>query len=168
MIAEAKPEVGRAIGLGERRSIFTSQQIEVLQGMADGLTTEEIAASLGISHHAVDSRRDGITHRIYLTEEEELPPYESGYRAVYRAVSEGSVNVDNLPDISEVSLTPRELQIFALIAIGYNNSRIAKTLGYRNGAIGNRVTALYEKLGTTNRYVVIALGVRELQNASGV
>jgi DNA-binding CsgD family transcriptional regulator len=57
------------------------------------------------------------------------------------------------PDQSErdVRLTPRELEILALIATGEPTARISAQLGVTPSTVKTHLTNIYRKLGTRNR-----------------
>jgi DNA-binding CsgD family transcriptional regulator len=48
-------------------------------------------------------------------------------------------------------LTPRELEILALVAAGHRTSEIAAQLGITPGTITTHLSAVYRKLGVRNR-----------------
>jgi len=58
-------------------------------------------------------------------------------------------------------LTPRERDILAGVASGATNKAIARRYGIKEQAVKNYLTAIYEKVGVTNR---VALTVMALQN----
>jgi DNA-binding NarL/FixJ family response regulator len=55
------------------------------------------------------------------------------------------------PDTRDRVLTDREQAVFALIAKGYSNGRIAQELGITEGTVKNHVVSLYTKLKIHSR-----------------
>jgi DNA-binding NarL/FixJ family response regulator len=58
------------------------------------------------------------------------------------------------------SLTPREREIFALIATGYDNAQIAETLHLAEHTVRNHVSTIYSKLDVQDRFQIIQLANR--------
>ena len=54
-------------------------------------------------------------------------------------------------------LTPREREIFTLIATGYDNEQIASTLNLAVQTVRNQVSTIYSKLGVKDRFEIIRL-----------
>lgn len=54
-------------------------------------------------------------------------------------------------------LTPREEQIVSLLALGWENKRIAATLGLGEKTVRNVLSGIYAKLGVTNRTQAVVL-----------
>jgi NarL family two-component system response regulator YdfI len=48
-------------------------------------------------------------------------------------------------------LTPRELEVLSMIALGLSNSEIARCLFLSVHAVKYHVSSMYQKLGVTNR-----------------
>jgi len=63
-------------------------------------------------------------------------------------------------DGSTVSLTPRERSVLELLARGKSNKEIAAQLAASERTIKFHVSAIFTKLGATNRTEAVALGVR--------
>jgi two-component system nitrate/nitrite response regulator NarL len=63
--------------------------------------------------------------------------------------------------MSAPSLTPRERQVLAAVTRGKTNKAIAQQYGIKEQAVKNYLTAIYEKVGVTNR---VSLTVAALQN----
>lgn len=55
------------------------------------------------------------------------------------------------PEIGDANLTSRERDLLTLIARGWDNARIAKTLGLAEQTVRNYTSTLYEKLGVHSR-----------------
>jgi DNA-binding NarL/FixJ family response regulator len=63
-------------------------------------------------------------------------------------------------DSSTVTLTPREQSVLELLARGRSNKEIAAQLAASERTIKFHVSAIFTKLGATNRTEAVALGVR--------
>ena len=63
------------------------------------------------------------------------------------------------PDIPQ-PLTPREVEILALLAEGLPNKAIASRLGISDQTVKFHVSAIYGKLGASNRTDAVGRGVR--------
>ncbi|MBE3578091.1 MAG: response regulator transcription factor [Limnochordales bacterium] len=57
-------------------------------------------------------------------------------------------------------LTPREREVLALMAKGYNNREIASTLFISMHTVKNHISSIYRKLGTGDRTRVVLMAVR--------
>jgi DNA-binding NarL/FixJ family response regulator len=55
------------------------------------------------------------------------------------------------------SLTPREREVFTLIARGYDNAQIAEELHMAEHTVRNHVSMIYSKLGVQDRFQIIQL-----------
>jgi DNA-binding NarL/FixJ family response regulator len=55
------------------------------------------------------------------------------------------------------SLTPREREVFTLIAKGYDNAQIAEELHMAEHTVRNHVSMIYSKLGVQDRFQIIQL-----------
>ena len=55
------------------------------------------------------------------------------------------------------SLTPREREVFTLIARGYDNAQIAEELHMAEHTVRNHVSTIYSKLGVQDRFQIIQL-----------
>lgn len=69
-------------------------------------------------------------------------------------------NVTSIHDIAELEsmepLTPREKEIFGLIAIGKGNREIANTLNIEEKTVKNHINNIYSKLQIKSRYEAIS------------
>jgi len=66
---------------------------------------------------------------------------------------------DDLPPrLREVSLSPRQTEVLTLIAQGYSNKEIARTLNAALPTVKNHVANIFEKLGTSNRVAAVNIG----------
>lgn len=63
---------------------------------------------------------------------------------------------NTLSEITKV-LTKRELEIFSLIAIGYENDMIGQKLYLSSQTVRNYVSSIYEKTGCKDRFEIIRL-----------
>jgi DNA-binding NarL/FixJ family response regulator len=60
---------------------------------------------------------------------------------------------------SPESLTPREVDVLRLIAAGYSNREIGKSLGMSEGAVKNHASAVLSKLGARDRTRAVLRGI---------
>ncbi|PNY82703.1 helix-turn-helix transcriptional regulator [Deinococcus koreensis] len=60
----------------------------------------------------------------------------------------------------EVSLTPRERDVLALLVEGLSNKRVARDLGVSESTVKFHVGALYSKLGVQSRAGAVARGIQ--------
>jgi DNA-binding response OmpR family regulator len=60
----------------------------------------------------------------------------------------------------EPMLTPREQEVFALLARGHRNGEIAKLLVISPKTVGTHIAHIYEKLGARSRVEALAAGYR--------
>jgi len=58
------------------------------------------------------------------------------------------------------SLTNREREIISLVSQGLKNQQIADRLFISEGTVRNHLTAIYEKLGVTDRFGLIIYATR--------
>jgi DNA-binding CsgD family transcriptional regulator len=58
--------------------------------------------------------------------------------------------------VASLGLTPREVEVFGLLAAGQANKEIARALGVSPNTVKTHLARLYEKLGVTSRTAAIA------------
>ncbi|CAM3232484.1 hypothetical protein DESA109040_04095 [Deinococcus saxicola] len=63
------------------------------------------------------------------------------------------------PELSDITLTPRELDVLNLLALGLSNKRAARDLGVSESTIKFHVASLYSKLGVQRRAGAVAQGI---------
>lgn len=80
-----------------------------------------------------------------------LPPGQVG-------VPENSDDADE-PELSDITLTPRELDVLNLLALGLSNKRAARDLGVSESTVKFHVASLYSKLGVQSRAGAVARGI---------
>ena len=68
-----------------------------------------------------------------------------------------STTVEDLP---ANPLSPRELDVLALVASGSRNREIAQTLGISEQTVKNHLSSLYHKLGVPNRTRAVTYATR--------
>ncbi|MDV6373860.1 helix-turn-helix transcriptional regulator [Deinococcus arenicola] len=61
--------------------------------------------------------------------------------------------------LSNIALTPRELDVLNLLALGLSNKRAARDLGVSESTIKFHVASLYSKLGVQSRAGAVARGM---------
>lgn len=66
---------------------------------------------------------------------------------------------DDLPeDLRNITLSPRQTEVLALIAQGNSNKEIARILDTALPTVKNHVANIFEKLGTSNRVAAVRTG----------
>jgi DNA-binding NarL/FixJ family response regulator len=75
----------------------------------------------------------------------------SGERYVQRAVVKTMPSPDNVGERAIRRLTPKELQIIALISEGCKNKEIANQLGTKEQVVKNYLRSIYVKTGVSDR-----------------
>ncbi|RJF71539.1 DNA-binding response regulator [Deinococcus cavernae] len=80
-----------------------------------------------------------------------LPPTQ-----VPPAIHDDELNFDDL----DVSLTPREREVLALLSEGLSNKRAAKTLGVSESTVKFHAQAIYSKLGVQSRAAAVSRGIQ--------
>ena len=63
--------------------------------------------------------------------------------------------------MSAPSLTPREREILAAVTSGATNKAIAQQYGIKEQAVKNYLTAIYEKVGVSNRVALTVVALRQ-------
>jgi DNA-binding NarL/FixJ family response regulator len=74
-----------------------------------------------------------------------------GQRAIVRAGSDNSLLLDSVGARVRDRLTPKELQIVALVVQGYKNRDIAGQLNTKEQVIKNYLRSVYDKTGVSDR-----------------
>ncbi|GAA5513402.1 HTH-type transcriptional regulator MalT [Deinococcus carri] len=67
---------------------------------------------------------------------------------------------EDLPLTGDVTLTPRERDVLALLAEGLSNKRAARELGVTESTVKFHVQAVYSKLGVQSRAAAVARGIQ--------
>lgn len=63
-------------------------------------------------------------------------------------------------DGTEVSLTPRELEVLILLTEGLSNKQVSYQLGISEHTVKFHVSSIYNKLGVSNRAEAVRLGIQ--------
>jgi DNA-binding NarL/FixJ family response regulator len=101
----------------------------------------------------VSWRAAGIIHRSVTGPQliDCLRTVASGERSVHRAVVKTMPNPDRTGDRVLQRLTPKEMQIVALVGEGCKNKEIASRLGTKEQVIKNYLRTIYDKTGVSDR-----------------
>jgi two-component system response regulator DegU len=75
-------------------------------------------------------------------------------KAVVASVMEHAISKDARQPKPELS--PREMEVLQLVAQGWDNAQIARTLSISEGTVKNHVTNLYNKVGARSRAELVA------------
>lgn len=78
-----------------------------------------------------------------------------------RAASEDARFATSITRTALPALTPRELEILAMLAEGLPNKLIASQLGISDHTVKTHIEALFDKLGASTRAEAVARGVRQ-------
>lgn len=81
-----------------------------------------------------------------------LPPLSAGEDEEEEALP--------LPLSGDVTLTPRERDVLALLAAGLSNKRAARELGVSESTVKFHVQAVYSKLGVQSRAAAVTRGIQ--------
>jgi DNA-binding CsgD family transcriptional regulator len=134
-------------------SITMGARPEVAHTQYDYATMLLGRAQLGDREHAVDLLRTAIT----TTEELGMRALTGKISAKICDLSKASAPEPAYPD----ELTPREVAVLRLIAIGRSNSDIAMALSISNNTVATHVRSILAKTGSANRTEAAAYAVRQ-------
>ena len=76
------------------------------------------------------------------------------------AIVMSSQDRDEADDVAAEPLTPREIEVLALVAEGFSNKGIADELGISDQTVKFHVASITGKLGAANRTEAVRLAVR--------
>jgi DNA-binding NarL/FixJ family response regulator len=120
------------------------------------------------SYHALNMIKAGA--RSYLLKESAGPDFANAVRATWRgksvldpSIARSVVDLlyeNRVAANTDDGLTPREQQIFELVAVGKTSREVAAELGLSVKTIDNARAHILQKLGARNRVEAIAAGVR--------
>ena len=85
---------------------------------------------------------------------------QSGVQADAFVVASTGIDRDDIVSRIDEPLTPRELDVLNLIALGMPNKAIADRLGISDQTVKFHVAAIISKLGASNRTEAVRLAVR--------
>ena len=86
--------------------------------------------------------------------------------SVREALTAGGVDIlsdrsDDLPDIEQArALTPRELEVLGLVAIGWETPRIGEQLGISANTVRKHISNLRQKLNAATKLEAVVVGMR--------
>jgi DNA-binding NarL/FixJ family response regulator len=66
-----------------------------------------------------------------------------------------------------LGLTPRELDVLRLVARGWRNTAIGRSLGVSDRTVGKHLERVYTKLGVTNRTAAVHRAAPALEASGG-
>jgi DNA-binding NarL/FixJ family response regulator len=90
-----------------------------------------------------------------------MPDLVSSPAPAYRGFAGGDAIMPGSPRESGRPLTPRELEVAALVAEGLTNAEIAQRLALTRGTVGNHIGHILRALGLRNRAQVAAWAVQQ-------
>lgn len=125
--------------------------LDVIQRV--GCRSVLIQESNAVLDKSVTSRLDGLILRSVASQQLVACLYrvESGGRFTQRAISTKSPLPDQTCSSIVRRLTPKELQIVALISEGCRNKEVANKLGTKEQVIKNYLRSIYGKVGVSDR-----------------
>lgn len=144
------------------------QEAEAMRCLKEAVS---LAAKLGLVRTLLDTKEQTAALLARLQKEDSLPAPEARYLTdILARMTPGAVRPEAAPVSAAVSasaritpdaergpLTPRELEILALIAEAMSNKRIALTLNITFGTVKWNVKNILAKLGVSSRYDAISL-----------
>jgi DNA-binding CsgD family transcriptional regulator len=95
-----------------------------------------------------------------------LSTVPAGYGAVEaiptrRALQAAAAASGLIPDIRGIRLTPRELEVLALLAEGLPNKTISRRLDISTSTVKCHVTHIFDELNAVNRLQAVIIALRE-------
>ena len=160
-LLEAISRQGRSIVIFP--SSFTSDVHELLDRIEEaGSRAVMILERDTLLEPAVSRRLQGVVLRAVAAPQliDCLYSVAAGERYVQRAVVKTMAPPDHLGVKAVQRLTPRELQIVALICEGLKNKQIAQQLGTKEQVVKNYLRSIYMKAGVSDRLELALFTVR--------
>lgn len=147
---DALRELNR-LGLPTRTIIFTAaiereQVVEALQLGARGIVMKHSALQV-----LLDSIRCVISGKHWV-DQESVPHLIQAVRGMEPPLRASAAKQD-------LGLTPREMQIIALIVAGYTNKDLAKELKISQNTSKHHLTNIFNKLGVSNRLELVLYAI---------
>ena len=147
---EALRDISR-LGLPTRTIILTAaiekeQVVEVLQLGARGIVMKHSG-----THVLLDSIRCVASGKHWV-DQESVPHLIQAVRGMEPPVRASAVKQD-------LGLTPREMQIIALIVAGYTNKDLARELKISQNTSKHHLTNIFNKLGVSNRLELVLYAI---------
>jgi DNA-binding NarL/FixJ family response regulator len=138
--------------------LFPSSMTSNLQGLLDWIVQAESRAVVILEHdtsldEAVQQRVQGVVLRSVAGAQlvDCLRRVSAGERSMQRALIKTMPSPDRVGARVVQRLTPKELQIVALISEGCKNKEIANRLGTREQVVKNYLRSIYDKTGVSDR-----------------
>lgn len=147
---EALRDISR-LGLPTRTIILTAaiekeQVVEVLQLGARGIVMKHSG-----THVLLDSIRSVASGKHWV-DQESVPHLIQAVRGMEPPIRASAVKQD-------LGLTPREMQIIALIVAGYTNKDLARELKISQNTSKHHLTNIFNKLGVSNRLELVLYAI---------
>jgi DNA-binding NarL/FixJ family response regulator len=138
--------------------LFPSSITSNLQGLVDWIVQAESRAVVIVEHdttldEAIQHRVQGVVLRSVAGAQlvDCLRRVAAGERSMQRAQIKTMPSPDRVGARVVQRLTPKELQIVALISEGCKNKEIANRLGTREQVVKNYLRSIYDKTGVSDR-----------------
>ncbi|MBS2965548.1 response regulator transcription factor [Actinocrinis puniceicyclus] len=150
MVNEA---AGRWPGLDASRGVLrdlSGRELQVLEMMTRGLSSEQIAKALGLSARTVKSHKANISQAI--------GSYGSATRTVALAFAHGYLRAVPDSGCRRPQLQGRQLQVLARMAEGLSNPQIGGVLGLTENTVKTHIKRLFRTLGVASRVRAVAVG----------
>lgn len=138
--------------------LFPSSMTSNMQGLLDWIVQAESRAVVILEHdtsldETVQQRVQGVVLRSVAGAQlvDCLRRVAAGERSMQRALIKTMPSPDRVGARVVQRLTPKELQIVALISEGCKNKEIANRLGTREQVVKNYLRSIYDKTGVSDR-----------------
>lgn len=139
------------------RSLYPKIQVLVLTTYADDEWLFDAIRSGAAGYLLKDRPRNELIAAVRGTVEGNAYIDPAVARKVLTNVAQSSVTPSQEP---QVNLTPREEEILELLVLGFSNPEIAQRLFLSEGTVRNYLSALFTKLGVSDRTQAVLVALR--------
>jgi len=147
------PEMDGVTATKEIRTRWPHVQVVALTSFQDGDLVQQALQAGAIGYLLKNTNIQALTNAIRQA--------HAGKSTLAQEALQALVETTQHPPESEVHLTPRELEVLALMVEGLNNPAISERLVISIGTTRSHVSNILSKLGVSNRAEAIALALRK-------